>query len=79
MVTGRFGGLSPNRRDLGTPKINQKYDTTCDPINTHTIYQAVLYFNNIVGFHLQVSTYDFNLAHEKNGPPWFDFHENYTC
>lgn len=42
MVTGYFGGLNPNRHDLGIPKNNQKYDTPCDPINTHTIYQAVL-------------------------------------
>jgi len=78
MVTGCLVGLSPNRHDLGIPKNNKKYDTTCDPVNTYTIYQAVLNFNNTVRFHLHVRTYDFNSARKKNGPPCFDFHENRT-
>jgi hypothetical protein len=59
MATGRSGGLSPNRHDLGTPKNNHKYDTPCDPVNTYTIYQDFLYSKNIVGFHLHARKYDF--------------------
>jgi hypothetical protein len=59
MVTGRFGGLSPNRHDLGTPKNTHKYDTPYDPVNTYTIYQALLYFKNTLRFHLHARKYDF--------------------
>lgn len=60
MVTMGFGGLSPNRRDLGTPNNDHKYDTPCDPVNTYIIYQAFLHFKNIIWLHLHARKYDFN-------------------